>query len=237
MKRSEINAILIAADEFIHRRGFLLPPFAYWSPADWRRKGSEVSEIVDCGLGWDITDFGSGDFPRCGLFLFTLRNGRPENWKTQQGKLYAEKIMIAGVGQVTPMHFHWSKMEDIINRGGGDLLIQLYNATPDELLDERTPVTLQVDGVRRTFQPGEVLRLRPGESVSLPQRCYHEFWAEGEQALIGEVSLVNDDRSDNRFLKPVGRFPLIDEDEAPLHLLCTDYRAWYGNPHGGKGSG
>ncbi len=125
MKRSEINSIMRRADEFIRQQNFRLPPFAYWTPEEWKQKGPEVREIVQNKLGWDITDFGSGDFPHFGLFLFTIRNGNPENWKTMKGKLYAEKIMLAEVGQVTPFHFHWSKMEDIINRGGGKLLIKL----------------------------------------------------------------------------------------------------------------
>jgi D-lyxose ketol-isomerase len=227
MKRSEINHIMQSADDFIRQRGFYLPPFAYWTPDDWRGKGPEVQEIVETHLGWDITDFGLGDFKKYGLFLFTLRNGRPENWKTLNGKLYAEKIMIVDDGQITPYHFHWSKMEDIINRGGGNLLIQLYNATPDEQLDAENDVVLSVDGVARTFKPGEILKLTPGESVCLPQYCYHQFWAEGGRTLVGEVSMVNDDSADNRFYPEVGRFPSIEEDEPPLHLLCTDYERYY----------
>ena len=69
--------------------------------------------------------------PHFGLVLFTIRNGNPRNWETRTGKLYAEKIMLVEDGQITPMHFHWKKMEDIINRGGGQLALQLYNATPD----------------------------------------------------------------------------------------------------------
>lgn len=227
MKRSDINEIMRSADVFIRQRGFFLPPFAYWSLDDWRDKGSEARDIIENQLGWDITDFGLGDFNRHGLFLFTLRNGRPENWETRKGKLYAEKIMIVGDGQVTPMHFHWSKMEDIINRGGGNLLIQLYNATPDGQLDEDHEIVLSVDGVTRTFKPGEILKLTPGESVCLPQYCYHQFWAEGGRTLVGEVSMVNDDQSDNRFYLEVGRFPSIDENEPPLYLLCTDYERYY----------
>jgi D-lyxose ketol-isomerase len=231
MKRSEINRIMIRADEFIRSRGFYLPPFAYWTPETWRSKGPEVSEIIDHHLGWDITDFGLGDFQRSGLFLFTVRNGHSQNWLQKTGKLYAEKLMIAEEGQVTPMHFHWAKMEDIINRGGGILAIRIYNATPDDQLAE-TAVTVSLDGVKRTLPAGAVLRLEPGESISLPPRLYHTFWAEEGRVLIGEVSLVNDDASDNRFLETVGRFPRIEEDEAPLYLLCTDYERYYGKAIG-----
>jgi D-lyxose ketol-isomerase len=227
MKRSEINAIMQKADDFIHSRGFYLPPFAYWTPEAWKEKGPEVSEIVDNKLGWDITDFGRGDFNTYGLFLFTVRNGNIQDWQTLKGKLYAEKIMVVEDSQITPMHFHWNKMEDIINRGGGDLLIQLYNTTADEQLDEKNKVLSSVDGLLRSLMPGETVRLTPGESISLQPRCYHKFWGQG-RVLVGEVSLVNDDQRDNRFYEPTGRFPEIEEDVPPLHLLCNDYARFYG---------
>jgi D-lyxose ketol-isomerase len=227
MKRSEINAIMQKADDFIHSRGFYLPPFAYWTPEAWMKKGPEVSEIVDNKLGWDITDFGRGDFNIYGLFLFTIRNGNIQGWQTLKGKLYAEKIMVVEENQITPMHFHWNKMEDIINRGGGDLLIQLYNATADEQLDEKNNVLTSVDGLLHSLMPGETVRLTPGESISLQPRCYHKFWGQG-RVLVGEVSLVNDDQRDNRFYEPTGRFPEIEEDVPPLYLLCNDYARFYG---------
>jgi D-lyxose ketol-isomerase len=227
MKRSEINKIMRQADEFIRQRGFYLPPFAYWSPDTWLAKGQEAHEIVETGLGWDITDFGSGDFRHSGLFLFTIRNGQPENWKTLQGKLYAEKIMIVDQGQVTPYHFHWNKMEDIINRGGGSLLIQLYNSKAGEEKDSQSAVNASIDGVEYHLTAGSVVRLEPGESISLPPYLYHQFWAEDGKTLVGEVSLVNDDQKDNRFLEPLPRFPAIEEDEPPLYLLVSDYPQYY----------
>jgi D-lyxose ketol-isomerase len=226
MKRSEINAIMQRADAFIRSRGFTLPPFAYWTADDWKKKGAEVSEIVDNKLGWDITDFGRGNFNALGLFLFTIRNGSNQAWQTGKGKLYAEKLMIVEDGQVTPMHFHWNKMEDIINRGGGDLLIQLFLATKEEQLDEKSAVSVSVDGRRLRLEPGSTVRLTPGESISLEPTLYHKFWGEG-RVLVGEVSMVNDDERDNRFHEPVGRFPVIEEDESPLHLLCNDYALYY----------
>jgi D-lyxose ketol-isomerase len=223
MKRSQINSIIQSAEAFIRQCRFYLPPFAYWTPKDWEEMRSEAGEIIANRLGWDITDFGSGNFKKCGLFLFTLRNGSPENWKRMQGKLYAEKIMIVEPDQVTPMHFHWKKMEDIINRGGGDLVIQLYNSTPDEKIDLEKEIEITTDGVHRTLSPGGFITLTPGESITLPPYCYHKFWGEGERVLVGEVSMVNDDYQDNRFAEPIGRFPAIQEDEPPLHYLVSDY--------------
>ncbi len=223
MKRSEINQIIRSADAFIRERGFYLPPFAYWTPETWQQKGPEAREIVENKLGWDITDFGTGDFENTGLFLFTIRNGHPSNWASKTGKLYAEKLLICQPGQVTPMHFHWAKMEDIINRGGGMLNIQLYNSTPDEKLDQDREVHVWMDGVERILPPGATVRLEPGESITLTQGLYHTFWGEGGTVLVGEVSLVNDDDRDNRFAQPIDRFATIEEDEPPLHLLINDY--------------
>ena len=226
MKRSEINAIIRSADAFIRDHGFYLPPFAYWTVQDWQNKGEEVSEIVENSLGWDITDFGLGDFAKFGLFLFTLRNGSPNNLASGKGKLYAEKIMVVENGQVTPLHFHWFKMEDIINRGGGKLKLRLYPADADESLVRTGEIVFSVDGCRRSIHAGEVITLEPGESITLEQNCYHEFWGEG-RVLAGEVSLVNDDNHDNRFFQPIGRFPTIEEDEEPLYLLVGDYDKYY----------
>jgi D-lyxose ketol-isomerase len=226
MKRSEINVIMQKADAFIKNRGLYLPPFAYWTPEAWMEKGIDVSEIVENNLGWDITDFGMGNFEACGLFLFTIRNGNIKNLQDLKGKLYAEKIMIVEDSQITPMHFHWNKMEDIINRGGGDLLITLYNATSDGQLDQKNEVSVSVDGLRRILPPGSTVRLTPGESITLEQGCYHKFWGQG-RVLVGEVSMVNDDQNDNRFYEPIGRFPDIEEDVPPLYLLCNDYARYY----------
>ncbi len=221
MKRSEINAIIDDSIAFMRKHRFALPPFAFWTPAQWTRKGREADEIRDCMLGWDITDFGLGDFRKTGLVLFTLRNGHPTHPRYAV-KTYCEKIMIQDVDQVTPMHFHWSKAEDIINRGGGELVIRLYNATKTDGL-AKTPVTLWVDGLRRTIKAGGLLVLKPGESVTLTSRIYHAFWGRTDKVLVGEVSKVNDDKHDNRFLEPLGRFPGIEEDEKARHLLCSEY--------------
>lgn len=230
MKRSEVNAIMRDADAFIRANGFHLPPFAYWTPEEWQTRGEEVQEIVDCGLGWDITDFGLGQYETLGLLLFTIRNGRLENLKKGKGKIYAEKIMIINEGQKIPTHFHRSKTEDIINRGGGKLCLQIYNANEqNQLLD--TDVTVSIDGVRHTFKAGDVVTLTPGESITLLPFCAHNFWAEDSRVLAGEVSSVNDDQSDNFFIDPVARFPTIEEDEAPLFLLIGDYPTYY-HPHG-----
>ena len=226
MKRSEINAIIRNTDEFIRRHCFYLPPFAYWSPDEWAAKGPEVREIVDHMLGWDITDFGQGDYARKGLFLFTIRNGDPANLKSGKGKLYAEKLLIVGVEQITPFHFHWLKTEDIINRGGGKLAVQVYNATPDGGLAD-TDVAVNTDGWVRTVAAGSVIVLSPGESITLLPYCYHSFWGLEETVLVGEVSTVNDDAADNRFYEPIGRFPDIEEDEEPLYLLVNDYDRYY----------
>lgn len=225
MTRSEINEILRDAEDFLKEHRFMLPPFAYWRPTDWRMKGGEIREIVERKLGWDITDFGSGDYENVGLFLFTIRNGNPADLGKGRGKLYGEKILMVDVDQVTPMHLHKVKTEDIINRGGGRLGITLYNSTDEGDFDD-SDVIVQVDAVPRTVAAGGTIVLEPGESLTLPDGLYHEFWGLDERVLVGEVSLVNDDSTDNYFYDAAGRFPEIEEDEEPRYLLVNDYEQY-----------
>jgi D-lyxose ketol-isomerase len=79
------------------------------------------------------------------------------------------------------------------------------------------------------MKAGDVVKLSPGESITLPPRLYHSFWGEGSRVLVGEVSMVNDDRLDNRFFALLGRFPQIVEDEPPLHLMTVDFPSYYLN--------
>ena len=223
MKRSEINHIIAAADGFIRSFGHILPPFAYWSPDEIR--GERAAMIRARGLGWDITDYGAGRFAEMGLFLFTTRNGTLADLRQGRGMLYAEKIMISRRDQLSPLHRHDLKAEDIINRGGGDLVIELFAPDPDGGVDPRAEVTVPCDGVLRRVEGGGRLRLAPGESVTLMPGIWHAFWAEGGDCLIGEVSTVNDDHADNIFREPIGRFATVDEDTAPTHLLVSDYAA------------
>jgi len=220
MKRSEINLMIADSISFLNSMNFKLPPWAYWTAEDWKGKQATCGEIVENMLGWDLTDFGSGDFHKRGLILFTIRNG---NIKKDQ-KPYAEKAMIVEELQETPMHFHWHKMEDIINRGGGNLVIELYGSVGDDKFSDQ-PLEVKIDGVLRTVEPGGKVILTPGESICLEQGMFHRFYGEPGKGkvFVGEVSAVNDDSNDNCFKEPIGRFPEIIEDEKPLHLLASDY--------------
>ena len=123
MKRSIVNEQIRLAKTFLEQHKFVLPPFSRWKVSDWKKIMSSpdlkrrFSNIIDRGLGWDITDRGLGNFNEVGLLLFTLRNGRSNSPRD-----YAEKVLIVQEQQVTPWHYHWKKCEDIINRGGGVLM-------------------------------------------------------------------------------------------------------------------
>jgi D-lyxose ketol-isomerase len=220
MKRSEINRRIAEAEDFFAAMSFKLPPWSSRALSDWTPRLGPESELIENMLGWDLTDFGSGDFDRVGLLLFTLRNGNPR----RDSKPYAEKIMIVGEGQETPLHFHWSKMEDIIVRGGGNLVVQLWGSTPAEGLSDEA-FSLRIDGISSQLEAGSTITLEPGQSVCLERGAYHRFYGEKGRGrvLVGEVSAVNDDASDNRFFEKAGRFPEIDEDEEPRRLLVSDY--------------
>ena len=223
MKRSEINNEMKIAVKFLQDQNFNLPKFAYWGLLDWKVKGKDIEEIIKNKLGWDITDYGSGNFSKNGLIHFTIRNGNPED-VLAGGKPYCEKVMIIKEGQMTYLHHHESKIEDIINRGGGILLIEVYNVSQEEGLDDSN-VNISIDGEINQLEAGSIIELDPGESITLFPNHYHKFWTKKGhgRVLIGEVSSVNDDYVDNKFLKPTKRFTEIEEDEDPLYLLSDDY--------------
>ena len=224
MKRSEINKALRELEAMCRQEHCYLPPFCHFTPDEWKTKGHEYDEVRDCMLGWDITDFGLGNFDKFGFSLITIRNGcrtQPEKYP----KVYAEKLLYLKEGQMAANHFHWFKTEDIINRGGGNCLIRVYNSLPNEEIDYESDVIVHCDGLKRTVPAGTQIRLRPGESLWVTQGMYHDFAVEAGTGpvLLGEVSQCNDDNTDNRFNPPVGRFPKIEEDEPPYRLLCNEY--------------
>jgi D-lyxose ketol-isomerase len=222
MKRSQINQIIKNALTFFKEQNFKLPPFAYYSLKDWHEKKTDCKEIFDLQLGWDITDFGSDNFYKKGLLLFTLRNGMLHSLKYP--KPYAEKIMIVEEEQVTPMHYHKNKMEDIINRAGGNLIVE-FNLTSGDTSALKGETDISLDGITRSLKPGDKLSLAPGESISMPPYLYHSVYANKgtSKVLVGEVSMVNDDNVDNFFQEETSRFSEIEEDETPLYLLCNEY--------------
>lgn len=227
MKRSEVNEIIRESDRFIRSFGFVMPPFAYWSPEEMRTRVKDDSAAIhNARLGWDITDYGQGRFDELGLFLFTVRNGQTEDLKRGTGMLYAEKIMISRENQLSPMHRHVMKAEDIINRGGAKLVLEMFNSKQDGSIDEEGDVVVACDGRIKRLSAGGRLALDPGESVTLMPGNWHAFWGEGGDVLIGEVSTVNDDLTDNIFREPIGRFSDVEDDVPPLHLLVSDYDKW-----------
>lgn len=224
MKRSEINKIIKNSIDFIEEYKFLIPGFAYWSPEDWAENNIASAEIKDNMLGWDITDFGSNDFIRRGLVMLTIRNGN-FRMKDRYKKTYAEKLLITEEEQETPMHFHFSKMEDIINRGGGDLAVELWNSDSGYNLLQ-TDVAVSMDGTLLTVKAGAPVYVKPGQSITLEAGIYHRFYGKKGtgKILLGEVSSVNDDRTDNHFNEDLPRFPEVIEDEPSKYPLITEYQ-------------
>ncbi|MGB1235883.1 MAG: D-lyxose/D-mannose family sugar isomerase [Planktomarina sp.] len=226
MKRSQVNAIITAADQMIRSFGFSLPSFAYWSPEEFRANKHVARAVIDGRCGWDITDYGQGRFTELGLSLFTLRNGRLSDLRVGGGMCYAEKLLISRQDQISPMHTHMQKAEDIINRGGATLAVELFGSDDQGNFDATKGGSVMCDGIAYSFTPGEVLELAPGQSVTLMPGDWHAFWGQDGDVLIGEISSVNDDEIDNAFRDPIGRFSRIEEDVTPTHLLVSDYATY-----------
>jgi len=223
MKRSQINAAIELAHTALREHDIRLPEYGYWSPDDWRKAGTEYSRVTRNGLGWAVTDFGQGDFDRVGITMFDVRNGNVE--RPEEGTPYGEKIFVLKPGQRLPFHFHWRKTEDIISYNGGTLMIQLYNAREDESMDETSSGVVYCDGIRRTFDAGQIFEIPRGCSLTITPKLYHRFWAKDEAGVLvgGEISTISVPKTDNRFGGNARRFVPIEEDEAPRYLLNVDY--------------
>lgn len=233
MKRSQVNEALTWAKQLLEENKFNLPCFGYWTLTQWQQNKDRIGIIQSVMLGWDITDYGMNDFRKLGGVLFTIRNGS----LTQEGVAtdgvgtdavgtpYAEKLILLYDGQRLPLHYHASKTEDIINRGGGILALKLYNKLDNGEVDYTSDVVVFTDGLKQVVKAGEVVEVAPGNSITLTPNMYHIFWAkEGAGDLVvGEVSSINDDHTDNYFAENVARFSTIEEDEPILHPLCNEY--------------
>ena len=119
MKRSEINVALKELESMVNEYKISLPPFCHFLPEEWESKGHEYDEIRDNMLGWDITDYGLGDFNKVGFSLITIRNG---NLKMQDKykKTYAEKLLYLKEGQYAPnhdVHVHLDGREVVVKAG------------------------------------------------------------------------------------------------------------------------
>ena len=226
MKRSEINDAIRYALETLENNNLRLPAFAYWGMDEWKRQSANIQNIVAVGLGWDVTDFGSGEFGRVGSVLFTVRNGSLAD--PGAGTPYAEKIILQrhAEEQEIPFHFHRMKTEDIINRGGGILAIELFNSNPEGGLDRESEIRVMMDGMAKTLPAGTVAEIEKGCSITLRPGLHHRFFAKkgAGDLVVGEVSSINDDKTDNEFLGGAPRFAAIEEDEPPFVPLCNEYR-------------
>jgi D-lyxose ketol-isomerase len=229
LNRARVEASIALAKQVFRAFRINLPPFAEWTAKDWDRAGPDCNEVRDCMLGWDVTDFGSRDFKHIGRTLFTLRNGNLHD--TRYPKSYAEKLILDPEGQRAPAHFHRTKREDIINRGGGNICVQLTRAGDDDQ-PAKGRLVIVLDGCAKTINSGGTVRLLPGESVCIPPRTIHQFWGEegtGHRidgigyTVSSEVSTVCDDLKDNFFFADLTRFPPIFEDVPRLHYLCNEY--------------
>jgi D-lyxose ketol-isomerase len=225
MKRSEINKAIQHSLRVLKKNNTLLPFFAYWTTNEWKQNKKRIGTLSKVMQGWDVTDFGSGRFSEVGAVLFTIRNGDVND--PGIGTPYAEKVIILQhkKEQKIPMHHHLMKAEDIINRGGGILCIQMYNVSPEGGIDYKTDISVFMDGIYQSFKAGEIVEIQPGDSITLTPNLYHSFWAKkgAGDLVVGEVSSINDDKKDNVFSEPAGMFNEIEEDD-PMYLpLVNEY--------------
>ena len=220
MKRSEINFAINKAKQIMEDYSWTLPIWGYWTKKEYEENPKIRKYLKEHQMGWDVTDFGKGMFKQQGITLFCIRNGIQGK---SEDKPYAEKLLFMYEGQEIPYHSHKVKLEDIINRGGGDLALEFVEVD-NNLQEINNDILVSVDGEEKTIKPHEPLILKRGQSVTVERNIYHKFYAAKGTGMVmaGEVSQVNDDNNDNYFLETVGRFSKIEEDEEAIHPLWNE---------------
>lgn len=176
------------------------------------------------GFGWNIVEFEAGAFFKSGIAVFTLRMGDYHGLPRGEGRLYGEKAFVLFEGQSVPHHYHRVKTEDLINRGGGILGVNLVKVDA-EGRPRPDDVTLERNGMMVTVPANTTLHLEPGESIVLVPGVAHAFLGVSE-VLCGEISLANDDATDNYFLQPLPTPSPIIEDVPARHVVLADYRSF-----------
>jgi D-lyxose ketol-isomerase len=221
VRRSFIDARIETMLEACARHGVRLPPFALWGEADYHADPAAAERILQGGLGWNIVEFQPDEFAQAGLSAFTLRMGDWRQLNDGRGRLYGEKALLAEDGQRTPHHYHVVKTEDIVNRGGARFVVELIKVDRAGVtLNERFRVLKDVKTL--DLSPGARVVLEPGESLTLEPFIAPAFWAEGGQTLAAEVSLVNDDATDNYFLPALPALLPIEEDAPRRFVTLRD---------------
>jgi D-lyxose ketol-isomerase len=212
-KRSDIESVIGACITLAHENGIHFPNFAYWKVEDWKAHAVETEVMRQVHLGWNVTDFGMGDNLKFGTCSITLRNGLKEH--PEVGVPYCEKLGYFRDGGKLALHFHHYKSEDIICKSvSGRFWLELWNTNEDNSLDEKSDVEIYMDGIKIIKKPGERFYLSCGASITLIPRIAHIFGAEegGGDLLYGEISKINNDKTDNYFYEPLTRFSEIEED-------------------------
>ncbi|MFP4381073.1 MAG: D-lyxose/D-mannose family sugar isomerase [Candidatus Sumerlaeia bacterium] len=229
MKRSDINnEIQLALDVFEAHR-FYLPKWAAWSPENWEHCGPEVAQIKACMLGWSVTDFDRDNFREQGFVTFIERNGIVDEMRefaqrhSVQDKAYGERLGFIQKRQATAMLKHNISTKDIVNRGGGDLVVQIFLSTPDDELDEHNRIPTCINGIAYNIKAGGISRLAPGDGITIHAGVFHKFWAEKAGCIVGEIYTSSPKKNEIFLLEPGEWYNRIEEDEDPLFLLNHEY--------------
>ncbi len=237
LKRSVVNQNIRKVRNYMRERGIPLPPFADYSIEDWKNISEEEMEIIDNMLGWDVTDFGMGNFDEYGLVLFVLRNGNVK-LAEKYPKTYCEKFFLLKAGQKIPSEYHWYRTEDIINRGTGVFEVTLYNAAKEDFEDhealgkgingiyDTSDVEVVMDGKKLYIPAGGKLRVHPGQSITFTPGMYHQLVALPKygDCLMFEVSTASDDSIDKRSSAEGKRYNGIEDDAEMEFVTSSDYK-------------
>ena len=144
-----------------------------------------------------------------------LASARKDNRTPENGNKYAN-MSAAEIGNA---------VFAMLEKRGGILLIRVFNSLPDGSVDRSGDVRILMDGIESTVPAGTDVEITRGNSMTIYPGLFHLFTAKpgSGDLIVGEVSSVNDDRTDNYFEEERPRYIPVEEDCRMLFPLCNEY--------------
>ena len=158
MKRSEINRLIEDALKFFQEMHFKLPPLGYLDTGAMEQAGGIVRGSGNESVGMGPHGFWYREF-QCGR-VAAFHPSKRESATRPEALCGKNHDRPGGTGD--PHAFSTGpKMEDIINRGGGNLMIQLYPSDREGGFAKKS-FQVSLDGLKRELKPRRLGQVAAG---------------------------------------------------------------------------
>ena len=225
MQRSEVNCLQREALRAFAEHRFALPPFATWNEAEWRNNPEAACYCHAHQMGWDITDFGSGDFAPRARDL--PRPERRQGFSTE--KPYAKPPVVprSTRRRIISTASRWRTSSAAAAQPDPELAKYVDGALAEQ------PVTVTVDDGSASPAPASRSSASPARASPSPARSGTAFTPKRATGRVRRGGLAGERRPYPQLFLRKGR-PVrgIEEDQEKLYPLWNELKAvsWVRGP-------